>query len=316
MRLTPLALIVGSLALVACQPKGNTSGDTTDTTGDADTDTDSDSDTDADADADSDADADADADADTDADTDTDPTGFSCSDGPTPTGPWKDHPISTSGSTASATSPGVDAGIGGILSQLSPPTDTDGDGEGDQLNFVDGPHTVTGAIITSVDYYNPKFVAKDGISFYVEDAAGPMLAYQADVTGVNLDDLKPGAIVDITADSAVDYYGTPELASVTSVTITGFDGNVHVLDVMSAGTALDFASQGNYQIEVWGELTAGPTDCGLECWTLDYGAGTVEARLPPGSYLLGDCVHWIGPYTQYFGEDQLDASDFDWVRYF
>ena len=81
-------------------------------------------------------------------------------------------------------------------------------------------------------------------------------------------------------------------------------------------TTLHFATQGNYQIEVWGELTAGPTDCGLECWTLDYGAGTIEARLPPGGYLLGDCVHWIGPYTQYFGEDQLDASDFDWVRYF
>ena len=182
--------------------------------------------------------------------------------------------------------------------------------------FVDGPHTVSGAIVTSIEYAADPYDAKRGVSFYIEDAGGPLFIYQAIFQPGEFADLKPGAIVTVTADTAVDYYGVPELSNVTSVTVDGFDGNVHVLDVMSGGSALDYATQGNYTVEVWGKLVAGPDDCGLECWTLDYGAGTIEARLPPGSYFLDDCVHWIGPYTQYFEEDQLDASDFDWAQYY
>ena len=127
--------------------------------------------------------------------------------------------------------------------------------------------------------------------------------------------IKPGDTVSFTADSGVNFYGTLEITEVTGFSITGSGSPVHVI-TLSDGTALDFATHGGYQIELWGSLTGGPTSCGNECWEFDYNGGTTELRAAPGQLQITDCVQWIGPLTQYFEEDQLDASDFDWVRFF
>ena len=249
-----------------------------------------------------------------DTDTDTDTDADADCDAPT-AGPWKGHPIADAGATASYDPYSYDAGIGAVLGVMVPPEDTDGDGEDDYVTFVSGPHTITDAIITSIEF-TPDPYDKDGLTFYVEDQAGPLVIYKAPVAVGQFASIVPGATVTVTADTAVDFYGTKEMSNITSLEVTGFDGTVHVVDINGSGGPIDYDLHNLHTIEVWGELVAGPEDCGLDCWTLDYGAGTIEARLVPDGFFLGDCVHYIGPMTRYFDQDQLDASDFDWARYY
>ena len=153
----------------------------------------------------------------------------------------------------------------------------------------------------------------NGVTFGVEDASGPLIVFAADVSAIDPADLVPGAKVSVTADTSVDYYGAPELSDATVTGING-TGPVHVVSV-PAGTTLDYATHGLYNVEIYGELVGDPRACGNECWDLAYDGGQIELRANTG-YTLGDCVQWIGPMTQYFGNDQLDADDFDWARYY
>ena len=306
MRITSMTVL--ALAFAACQPKGSAADGGGDTTGDADTDADSDADSDADADADSDADADADADADTD--TDTDPV-FDCSDGPSPAGAWKDHPLAGVPTTSDPYT--FDAGIAAVKAQLVAPYDRDGDGDDDPIFVNDVGATISGAVVTAVDY---DFTPGDGIlSFWIEDAGGPLYLFEAEIGDDSV--VTAGVTVDFGVDSIVDYFGVPEVADVTpgSFSVTGSEA-VHVRTVSADGETLGLADVG-YVVEIWGSFTGPGESCGSvnECWPLDYGAGEAEARLASG-FEETDCVHFIGPVGIFFGELQLNATDFDWARWF
>lgn len=182
---------------------------------------------------------------------------------------------------------------------------------------------VTNVTVTAVDYnYDP---ADGYLGFWVEDAAGPMLMYTRynSETGMNEGAeigaaadaaLAPGDKVSFQALEAANYFGIREFTEIANFTIESSGNPVHVT-TLSDGTPLTLDHVG-YVVELWGDLVSPPSDCGNECFDFDYNGGIVQLRVVPGGFYEGDSVHWIGPVTEFFDELQLNASDFDWVRWY
>jgi len=231
--------------------------------------------------------------------------GFSCHDGPDAVGPWAGdfpHPISAASSTVTDQPYTHDAGVGALLAA------TAGNEQDTVVDLV-----VSGAIVTARGYV-PDGTNDGTVSFWFEDASGPMYAYRMDLLGVDPATLSPGDEVSFRASLVKEYFGTPELLEVQSFQIVSSGNPVHVVDGM--GGALDWAVHGLYNVEVYGEIVAGPTDCSSDCWDLQYGDETVTFRTGSGFQAIGDCIHWIGPLGQFGMEEQLDADDYDWYRWF
>jgi len=292
-RLTLVALI--GLASGACDGRLPIDSDETDT----DTDTDSDTDTDTDTDTDSDTD--------TDTDTDTDP--MSCSDGPPSTGPWAvdgsapAHPISAAGAVASATAYTNDAGVGALRTATTGSTDA-------VVSLA-----ISGAIVTAVDYVPAP--PNDGTAtFWFADSGGAMQAFRLNLGGVEPSTLKPGDAVSFTATLVTDYFNTLEVKEATGFTIDSSGNGVYVIDGMAS--ALSPSTQLMQNVEVYGELTDDPTECGTgkDCFTLAYGFNTTVFRTGAGFQQKGDCIHWIGPLGEFSSAPQLNAGNFDWYRWY
>ncbi|MEQ1564402.1 MAG: hypothetical protein ABMA64_02105 [Myxococcota bacterium] len=291
MRITPWIVL-----LAGCTPVVISTDDPTDKAGDADTDTDSDTDSDTDTDTDTDSDADTD-------------VGY-CPAQPDPVGPWDDHPIAVAGAGITREPYTFDAGVGAVR-----------DAAVGQTTAVTVSLPVTGAIVTARDYV-PAVPTDNTVSFWFEDANGPMFAFRVDI-GMDPNNLQPGDEVSFVVEQVQDYFGTLEVAGDAVAGIPGISGftidssgnDVHVVDAM-AGGPLSWADDGMYTVEVWGQLVAGPTDCGANCWDLDYNGSIVTFRSGSSYDYLGDCIHFIGPLTQFGGIEQLDAGDFDWYDYF
>jgi hypothetical protein len=264
--------------------------------------------TDADTDTDTDADADTDTDTDSDTDTDTDPQG--CPASPGSTDPWEDHPIALAGAAITNTPYDFDGGVDDVAAATV-----------GQTTAVDVDLVVTKAIVTARAYVP---AVNDGTaSFWFEDQNAAMYAYRVNLGGFDPVNLKPGDEISFTAKRVVDFNGTLEVAGDPANTIPGIEnftvvssGNdVHVVDGMDAN-GLSFADDGLHVTNVWGELVAGPTDCGANCFDFEYGGNTITFRTQSSYDVVGDCIHYIGPVTQFGGVAQLDANDFDWYDYY
>ena len=230
----------------------------------------------------------------TGSDTDTDPTGVQPD-----LGPWEGHPLETVPVTEDAYT--NDAGIAAVRALLEP--------AGKSPSWVAMDQQITEATVTAVEF---DFDTKDDLrTFWIEDADGPFYAYNV-ALGADSANIQAGDKVSFQALEAVDYYGTPEFTEIANFEINS-SGNPVRVQTLSDGTDISTLPLGTI-VELWGTIT-NMSDCGLECWDYDYNGGIETLRLPSG-YYDGDSVHWIGPVTIYFEEIQLNASDFDWARWY
>jgi hypothetical protein len=149
------------------------------------------------------------------------------------------------------------------------------------------------------------------VAFWFEDGDAAMLAYNVDL-GIDPHDLQVGDEVAFTATAVENYFDTPEMTALSDFQIVSSGNDVHIVDVMGSGGALDYRTQGEHTVEVWGQLVSGPTDCSANCWDLEYAGHTVTFRSNSSYDHLGDCIHYIGPLGYFGGSEQIDAKNFDW----
>ena len=232
-----------------------------------------------------------------DDDDDTVPT--DCSAGPDETGPWPEHPISEAGAPITRDPYTFDAGVSALLAAA----------EGN-YNDVAVDLLVEGAIVTSRGYV-PANPAYNTATFWFEDSGGAMMAFIVDI-GQDPNNLQPGDEVSFRATTVKEYFGTPEVIAITDFQILSSGNPVHVVDAMN-GDVLSFDTHGLRTIEIWGGLVSGPEDCGANCFDFDYGAGLVTYRTNSSYDVVGDCIHYIGPLSQFNNEPQIDIDDFDWA---
>jgi hypothetical protein len=260
-------------------------------------------------DTDTDTDTDSDTDADTDSDTDTD-TDINCPASPDSTGVFDGHPIAAAGATITNTPYTFDGGVAAVLAATT-----------GQTSPVDVDLVVSKAIVTARAYVP---AVNDGTaSFWFEDGGAAMYAYRVNLGGFDPATLAPGDEISFTAKRVVDFNGTPEVVGDAKGGFPGIEdfvlvssGNeVYVTDGMDSD-GLNFADDGLHVTNVWGALVSGPTDCGASCFDFEYGGNTITFRTQSSYDVVGDCIHYIGPVTQFGGTAQLDANDFDWYDYF
>ena len=80
----------------------------------------------------------------------------------------------------------------------------------------------------------------------------------------------------------------------------------------TTGAEVTFDTLGGHVVELWGELIAGPD--ANNNFELEYAGGVITFRTFSAYDQVGDCIHWIGPVTEYFDVTQLNADDYDWYR--
>jgi hypothetical protein len=170
---------------------------------------------------------------------------------------------------------------------------------------------INGAIVTARGYL-PAYATT--ASMWIEDASGPIFLYNVDL-GMDPTQIQPGDEVQFQAVTGTEYFGTPEITAIGNFSVVSTGNPVHVVDGMT-GAPVTVADHLLYNVEIYGELTAGPEDCGANCFDLTYGSNTVTLRTQSDFLVLGDCIHWIGPVGTFDSEVQLDADDFDWYRYY
>lgn len=232
-------------------------------------------------------------------------TTFSCANGPTDLGPWPDgsapaHPIAAAGASVTTDLGDLDANVQGVIDAAAGNFD-------DTYTDV----TVTGAIVYSVGYVPAK---NDGsVTFWFGDANGVAQGYRLNLLGFDPLDLKPGDEINLHATVVKEYFGTPEVIEVDSFEVVSSGNDVYVADGMAG---LDLTNDFMRNVEVYGEIVSGPTDCYANCFQLDYGGQIVTFRTQSAYIEVGDCVHWIGPLGEFGGAAQLNADNFDWYRWF
>jgi hypothetical protein len=237
----------------------------------------------------SDADADTDADADADADTDTPTHAGDCQD-PTNLSTWYG---TLDPSLATATNYSTSAGIAAVRA-ATPATD----GDSAAVNLP-----ITGAIITAVGYA-PVGVNPD--NFWLQDADIGVHTYFTDPGQV----VAVGDSVSFTVTEVTNYGGTTEITGLSDFTDDSSGNKVYVKD--SKGQALDYATEADDLVRVWGRITGEGVDCGpVKCYPLDYGAPSDITVRTGGAVTVDSCVEVMAPLGSFDGALQLDLDDFD-----
>ncbi len=221
-------------------------------------------------------------------------------------GRLENHPIALAGGTTTTLAYTHDAFLDDVIAAAT--------GQGVPIS-VD--ITVTGAILTARGYVPSQNTGE--VSFWVEDMSGAVFGFYLDVLaagGIDPVDLAPGDAVTMHVIEVQEYFGVMEITEIDSLTVDSADNSVHVLDGMT-GSSLEVLAEVGQMVEVYGELVSIPTDCGGDdCFDLDYGSGvSATLRTTAGLQLMGDCIHWIGPYGEFNGDAQLGADNLDWYRW-
>ena len=114
-----------------------------------------------------------------------------------------------------------------------------------------------------------------------------------------------------------NYGGILEITGVANWSVDSTGNAVRVQD--GQGVTLDFAVQGERNVEIYGEIVSAEGECGpANCYYLDNGGAQTLVRLDfdAGSFFVGDCVHIIAPVTEFGGTTQIDMYNFDWFRFY
>jgi hypothetical protein len=240
-----------------------------------------------------DADTDADTDTDIDTDTDTDLVGCAAID---ETGPWEGHPIDAAGASMTHDRYTFDAGLGQVIAAAEAATSGN--------VTVDFP--VSGAIVLARGYVPGGATSAD---LWLADTNGALYAYNVEL-GFDAATIEPGDAVSMQVTRVQNFFGTPEITGATGVTVDGKGNDVWVVNGMS-GAQVSYEVLGDHVVEIYGELVSGPENSNFE---LEYPGGIITFRTFSAYDQVGDCIHWIGPVTQFSGVTQLNADDYDWYR--
>jgi hypothetical protein len=236
-------------------------------------------------------------------------TAYSCAAGPSATGPWGDgasspHPIAGAGAATTNQPYTHEAGIQALVDLTTGNFDP---------TVVDA--TITGAIVIAVDYV-PANPTDGTATFWFQDGSAVMQGYRLDMLGYDPTMLAPGDEITMRATSVQEYFGVPEVLAVDSFEVTSTGNDVYVVDGMT-GDALDLGAHFMHNVEVYGELVSGPTtDCFANCFQMAYGSHTVVFRTDSVYDAEGDCIHYIGPLSEFGGAAQLNATSYDWYRWY
>ncbi len=222
-------------------------------------------------------------------------------------GLWTDnggHPISAAGGSITSTPYAMDAGLDDLDAALS-------GAASDTVIDV----TITGAVVTARAYVPD---TNDGtVTFWFEDMNGVGQAYYVDTRthGVEPTDIEPGDVIDMHAVLGEDYFGTLEVTGIDAFSVTSKDTPIFVTDVLD-GSAANTSALQNKMVQIYGGLTTDPEDCGgRDCFEFTYGDGHTGIFRTNGTSFKGDCVHWIGPLSEFQGDEQLNVENFDWYRW-
>mgnify|MGYP006928215538 CR=1 FL=1 len=268
---------LSSLALSGCGGRiAPTPGDTDGS--DTDTDTDSDSDTDTDTDTDTDADADCGA--------------------PPNLGSFYGGIDASKVTTASYLN---DAGIAAAIA-AGP-----GDGQG-PLDLSANPMSISSATVTVVGFPEDK-------SFWIEDSGGAMQAYFDEAP--LLQAAVPGDVVSFEITEMDNFGNRIEISKYANYVVERQGDPVRVQP--GAGIVFNYDIQGGQVFDIYGELVTDVGECGpANCWLISNGGVLTEVRLGSagGTWVLGDCIHFVAPVTRFDTDVQFDMFNFDWFEYY
>ncbi len=247
-------------------------------------------------DADTDADADADSDADSDTDTDTD-TVVDCGAPPN---------LGTFYGGIAANLVTTDAYVNdaGIAE-----ANAAGPAAGDPaVDLSANPVNIASATVIAVGY-------PENISFWIEDANGAIRAYFGDAPLVS--DLVPGDVVSFQITEIDNYATELEISGYQNFNLESQGNPVRVQD--GQGLTPDYATMGGRNFDVHGTLVTDLGECGpANCWLISNGGVMTEVRLGSagGTWVLGDCIHFVAPMTRFDGDLEYDMFNFDWFEYY
>ena len=191
---------------------------------------------------------------------------------------------------------------------------------------LDTPIDVSGAYVTSTGYIPS--AATYEVNFWLADKNS---AIYVRLSGAGYD-VKAGDQVDFTASAVANYNGTPQVSTITSLTVTSYNNDVYVRESTGATlTSDDFF----WVHHIYGEIISDGTACGGSnyCFGFRHGgpSGPVETfRSYNGSnptsapiWVNGDCVEIYAPLDQYHDAPQLNmqnspsqSSELAWTRWF
>lgn len=162
---------------------------------------------------------------------------------------------------------------------------------------------VSGAVVTNVG-------EQEGgeYSITLGDGGAHILAFRVALPEAP----EPGQVLSFTATRVKNYFGTPEIVDLESVSVSGSTSQVYVYD--SYGAALDFDLQQATNVRLYGEVTAEDGGCGgdFQCYTVTH--GLAEARVRTRQDLdPGDCVILTAPVSQFDDQTQLDLTNEGWM---
>ena len=152
----------------------------------------------------------------------------------------------------------------------------------------------------------------------------------ADATGVMMGRMDFSKSVEFSVGERVSFEvygfaledGMPMFTHTRDLFINTDPHPVHVTD-LTDGSMIDYGDSiyTNDHVETWGALIeerpcpVGEAGDGLPvCFNMLYGDGNAVVFRSAGVVSAGDCVHYIGPVTQYGGETHLDAERDEWFR--
>jgi len=176
------------------------------------------------------------------------------------------------------------------------------------VDLSTSPLSISGAAVVAVGF-------PENTSFWIEDANGAIRAYFGDAPLGQ--DLAPGDIVSFQITELDNYASDVEITGYQNFSVDSTGNTVRVQD--GQGLTLDYATMGGRNFDVYGELVTDLGECGpANCWLIANGGALTKVRLGSagGTWILGDCIHFVAPLSRFDDEMQYDMFNFDWFEYY
>jgi len=171
---------------------------------------------------------------------------------------------------------------------------------------LDTPLTVTGAVVTWIDFIN----SDQQISLSVADSSGGLFLYQVEVPEPG--SLAHGDVVSFVATEVFDFNARAEVTALTDFQVVGKGTPIWVVDAVKDGP-LTPAVHTDAVVEVYGRITSDQADsCGGNnlCYPFEYGDFDNAVLRTPKTLKENDCIQAVATFFPFDDVLQIDASGF------